>query len=560
MCAPVSNCSMSIQFILEYTDKNQKLDNRALYLKYSQGESRMPTYYWTLEIQNEYLGKIKKLRAETQHELHLKVQDQLRRWGAEETRLRNRSYLTNQQSQAEMMTQDAQFELNSYKSILSDTLSINDRLDWESLYDRTPYPPFTEKLKDIEYAPFEARMGVRPEKFMDRLFNKRRIARQQLIEQAKKNWETEKERERRAFSLKQEAYEQDKLAHELKVAEKNSQIDLFREEFENGHGDAIEKYVRIVLERSEYPESFEKEFEVSFEPISCTLVVNFQIPTFENFPHIESYRYVKTRDEIVEKVIKTKDHQKLFDDFVCQVTLRTIHEIFESVYIGQVQSVVFNGWVNGIDRSNGKPFESCIISVQVERSAFLDIELANVDPLQCVRSLRGLTAGPLHQIAPVRPIMNIHREDKRFVASQDVLDNIDDSMNLAEMDWEMFEHLVRELFSKIFSVDGAEVRVTQASRDGGVDAVAIDPDPIRGGKFIIQAKRYNNVVPASAVRDLYGTMQHERAAKGILVTTSYYGHDSREFVKDKPISLIDGSNLVYMLQEYGYKAKIELKN
>jgi restriction system protein len=102
------------------------------------------------------------------------------------------------------------------------------------------------------------------------------------------------------------------------------------------------------------------------------------------------------------------------------------------------------------------------------------------------------------------------------------------------------------------------VRVTQASRDRGVDAIAFDPDPIRGGKFVIQAKRYNMVVPVSAVRDLYGTMIAEGATKGILVTTSYFGRDSREFAKDKPITLIDGENLVYMFQEHGHNVHIAL--
>ncbi len=111
----------------------------------------------------------------------------------------------------------------------------------------------------------------------------------------------------------------------------------------------------------------------------------------------------------------------------------------------------------------------------------------------------------------------------------------------------------------MFAKSGGEVKVTQASRDGGVDAIAFDPDPIRGGKFVIQAKRYNSVVPVSAVRDLYGTMISEGATKGILVTTSYYGNDSREFVKDKPITLIDGSNLVYMFQEFGQNVTIELQ-
>ena len=64
------------------------------------------------------------------------------------------------------------------------------------------------------------------------------------------------------------------------------------------------------------------------------------------------------------------------------------------------------------------------------------------------------------------------------------------------------------------------------------------------------------VVPVSAVRDLYGTMIAEGAAKGILVTTSHYGRDSREFAKDKPISLIDGANLVHMFQKHGRNVQI----
>ena len=55
-------------------------------------------------------------------------------------------------------------------------------------------------------------------------------------------------------------------------------------------------------------------------------------------------------------------------------------------------------------------------------------------------------------------------------------------------------------------------------------------------------------------------MINEGAAKGILVTTSYFGNDSREFVKDKPITLIDGNNLLHMFAEYGYDVHIQLQN
>jgi restriction system protein len=110
-------------------------------------------------------------------------------------------------------------------------------------------------------------------------------------------------------------------------------------------------------------------------------------------------------------------------------------------------------------------------------------------------------------------------------------------VNLAAIGWEEFEHLIRELFEKEFSAGGGEVKVTQASRDGGVDAIAFDPDPIRGGKIVIQAKRYTNTVDVSAVRDLYGTVMAEGATKGILVTTSGFGPDAHRFAKGEAFNL-----------------------
>lgn len=77
------------------------------------------------------------------------------------------------------------------------------------------------------------------------------------------------------------------------------------------------------------------------------------------------------------------------------------------------------------------------------------------------------------------------------------------------MDRQDFEHLIREIFAREFSQGGGEVRVTQASRDGGIDAAAFDPDPVRGGKIVIQAKRYTGAVGGAAVRDLFRALQHE---------------------------------------------------
>jgi len=123
---------------------------------------------------------------------------------------------------------------------------------------------------------------------------------------------------------------------------------------------------------------------------------------------------------------------------------------------------------------------------------------------------------------------------------------------------EDFEHLIRELFEAEFAERDAVVKITQASRDRGVDAVVFDPDPIRGGKIILQAKRYTNTVGADAVRDLYGTVVKEGANKGILITTSDFGPDSYEYVKGLPITLLSGGNLVHLLGKHGHKARIDL--
>jgi restriction system protein len=63
----------------------------------------------------------------------------------------------------------------------------------------------------------------------------------------------------------------------------------------------------------------------------------------------------------------------------------------------------------------------------------------------------------------------------------------------------------------------------------------------------------------SAVRDLFGTVMNEGATKGILVTTADYGPDAYEFAKGKPITLLNGSNLLHLLEKHGHKATIDLK-
>ncbi len=320
---------------------------------------------------------------------------------------------------------------------------------------------------------------------------------------------------------------------------------------------AIAKVGELVLKKSPYPFTFEKEIITEYNPDNRLLLVEYRLPAPIDLPTLKEIKYISTNAEVRETYISEIQLRKLYDDTIYKITLRLIHELFSTDSTDDFEAISFNGWVRAINKATGNEEVTCIVSIQVNKEDFGKINLANVDPKACFKSFKGVGSSDLSGLSSIQPILQTQKRDKRFVDSHSV--DFDDSTNLAAMAWEDFEHLIRELFEKEFSSNGGEVKVTQASRDGGVDAIAFDPDPIRGGKIVIQAKRYTNTVGVSAVRDLFGTLMNEGANKGILVTTSDYGSDSYEFAKGKPITLLNGANLLYLLEKHGTRAKIDIK-
>lgn len=529
----------------------------------------MPTRYrWQKTISNGYSTKV--IRGMTKAEVEQKAAAQQAIWLQQaqqrQTKLQTqlaRQAVQNQlralEAQAAAETAEAQERINRLDSLLGRGLTTGKRFRRDDAKEHRGFPMFEFKEPPPTYEGVAHRLGVPTASALEVLFASKRKRREELEANAKAQFDMDAANYESRKSAARQDYEQRKSTWERGRDEYNASIDARRQGFERGDADAATWVLQRVLNELDLPEDYGKDFDVAFDGNSGAAIVNMQLPTLDELPHIASYRFVKTRATIDSVEMKQKEFEALYDSVLYQITLLTIHRIFREAISPALQSVVFNGWVTGVDRKTGHDFTSCVISVQASREAFQSLNLERVNPKECVRNLKGLVAGPLAQLAPVKPIMDLNRSDSRFIESREVLANLNTTDNLATMDWEDFEHLVRELFAKVFSSDGAEVRVTQASRDRGVDAIAFDPDPIRGGKFVIQAKRYNNVVPVSAVRDLFGTMMNEGAAKGLLVTTSYFGNDSREFAKDKPITLIDGANLVHMFQQYGYEVRIDLK-
>ena len=95
----------------------------------------------------------------------------------------------------------------------------------------------------------------------------------------------------------------------------------------------------------------------------------------------------------------------------------------------------------------------------------------------------------------------------------------------------------------LFEAWGYKLSVTGRPGDGGIDLDGYSQG-MGGGRVVVQCKRYSNTVPVDAVRDLFGVVAADHnISRGFLVTTSKFSKPTRDFVKDKRITLIDGSEL-----------------
>ena len=469
-------------------------------------------------------------------------------------------YLEKRALEVEDKNEDLAEFIENLKTILEHTLKINDTISFDSLRSMEDYPPLTLAKELTTQPPMPSKdnyyASIKAPSFLGKLMpgSKRKYQQAQKEAEEKfqshmKNYEMAEAKRKSELIKLREEYDREK---QLKIQQRNKEVDELKAAYFNGHMDAVITYNSMVLESSEYPKGFPQKFRLAYIPEPKELVIDYDLPPINVVPKVLEYKFVKAHDEITEKPRKASEIKEIYQDVVASVTLRSIHEIIEADQGNNLQLVTFSGHVQTVDPSTGKDIRPCLISVRVIKDRFNEIDLSRIDKLACLRNLVHQVSPRPSELQPVKPIIEFDMADKRFVDQEDILTTLDARPNLMDLNPFEFENLITNLFSKM----GLDAKQTRSSKDGGVDTVAFDTRPIVGGKVVIQAKRYKNVVGVSAVRDLYGTMINEGANKGILVTTSNYGPDAYDFSKDKPIELVDGGGLLYLLEQNGIKARI----
>lgn len=545
---------------------------------------------WRIVVQHDGLGRVRVVTAPERDLLEARADALLKTWEAEWQRklakqqaaevkeqARVKLYLDKfgAEREAEERTQALRAEWRSLETLLKTAIQHQYVRDWQSLKRSDPFSKPRPKKGEPNVLPLPAKpepITFKPtliQRLIPSIQRRHREAHNQEYESRVRVWQSELDSAMAQNEAARQACEQqykEALAQYTREREQfeseqskwNERIDQQRESYLARDPDALFCYWNDLFSDQPYPDGWPDDVQFGYRPEAKTLVIDYELPHIDRFPRLKEVRYVNSRNEFKDIPVPESQRKKLYDDTLYQIALAGIYKLCHSDTADALASVVFNGWVQSTDKATGTPIRPCILSVQTSKQEFLALNMSQVDPRACFKKLKGVSAARLCDISPVHPVVCLDKHDKRFVDSYAVADSITEATNLASMDWLDFENLIRELFEKEFSQYGGEVRITQASRDGGVDAVAFDPDPIRGGKIVIQAKRYTNCVGVSAIRDLYGTVLNEGATKGIIVTTADYGADAYEFAKGKPLSLLSGSELLYLLQQHGYKARINI--
>jgi restriction system protein len=467
---------------------------------------------------------------------------------ARDQREAQRAYQHGREMDATARTGELDAQIAALAGILQSVLATPPfRL--EQLIQEVAIPPFAPGPLALPVVmPDQSAYQVRPPSGLRALSSAVRREHQETCQRAQAQFEHDyqqaaqaEERRQRQLTDYYHQYQTWAENERRRIIDHNGQVRLIGHQMASRDRDAVCEYFATALYASAaWPEGFPRRARASWDHSEQHLVVDWELPDFGGVPSVSRYRYIKSDDRGTQIPRPAGERKSIYRNALAQSALAVLAEIFRADHSRVVSNATVNGFVTGADPATGRRSKVFLLTVTAARAGFTHLDLSRVEPVSCLEGLRGQLSPRPEDLKPIHPV--------HLAAASEPSDEIgagqSDLLTLDPID---FEDLVAALFKAM----GMEVMTTERSGDGGVDVRAMDPDPIRGGKLVIQVKRYRNTVPPAPVRDLYGTMLHEGATKGILVTTAEFGPSAQEFAAGKPLTLIGGTQLVDLLARYG---------
>jgi restriction system protein len=318
----------------------------------------------------------------------------------EAEKVRREQYLATRASEATALTAEAEERMNEIAGILHHTLCVDDSISFADLRALPEFPKFVipANLVEVPKKPVKNAYEANIQRPMWLLM---------WIPYIRSRYESELEGSRLRYADDLRQYDQDmrlrqrrieqamveyqtnKKEYEVNRAANLAKVERFEELYKSGDVEAVQAYCNMVLERSEYPEWFEHDFDVTYSADTGTATIEYFLPPAKVIPVEERYSYVKSRDTIEPKMRSATSTKEAYRALIACCALRSIHELFEGDRVGYVRQVRFTGLIDQINPVDGAVSDVPLIFVEVARPVFEAIVLANIDPLLGVIGLGG---------------------------------------------------------------------------------------------------------------------------------------------------------------------------
>jgi restriction system protein len=338
-----------------------------------------------------------------------------------------------QEAEVARLNGELAMHLADIDNLLSATLEVDDYVDLERLRVRVKHPRFESRYSDpipapapVEAPPEPVYVEPEPPRGVGAVFGGKKkhaeavAAAQAAFTQAHQQWQqaaaavpmqqlTQLSEHKKAEDARQANLAADRARYDEECAqrqreadESNASLDELIRGLERGAPEAVEEYLGIVFGNSVYPAEWPWPPAYSYDADSKELSIQLEFPAPGDIESVRQYKYVRASDEITTTAQTQKEQKERYAALVNNMTLRTLHEVWEADRGGKVDSISLVGSVSHVDPATGKDTMTALVAVAVDRRTFEEIDLSRVAPAETLRHLGAVVSKNPHALTPIK--------------------------------------------------------------------------------------------------------------------------------------------------------------
>ena len=411
-----------------------------------------------IDLKHDGLGKFRRLSGADKYVLQQRARVQTETWEAlwrqrtvleqdDDETLHHLPVFEAQKAHAAKLTHKAQLAAAAWSSILLKGLEAT-AFKMERLYDPSIFPELRPELPVEQQVPpepdpndpsytvvekfemgpeFVALLVPHVRRKRDNAARSKKEEAQARYDAARRSWQEashevarQNAKARAMFEAALDDWWARAQAYQKRLQDENRQVDRFRLNYAQGKPDAVVEYFDAALSCALYPEAFPTRWNLEFVPGKRVLVVDYELPSPEEFPALKAVKYDVMQDMFEQSHWSAPEIAQFYEDAIYQTCLRCLHGLFAADEADVLASVTLNGWVNFMDKVNGRPARACILSVQAPKSAIEQANLWTADPRTWFKTLNGVAGTRLADMTAIVPLLTLKKTDDRYMPANDM--------------------------------------------------------------------------------------------------------------------------------------------